>query len=322
MAMNGFRAVCVLLTLGWLLVASSAIAQGPPPPTAAMLGQAPETPLVPCATAQCGDCQASCCMGSGFFAGIGGSYNSVRVDSVLSGSGVTDIYSGAQLVAIGVAGGPAAPIRQTDTTFAPVVQAGYFQNLGNSRFLWGAKFSYKYLGLTLTETNIDAPQVGTYEELASQTTSPLTGNAFTDSAQTTIDNQLLLLPLAGFDYSRGRVYFGGGPVIFDTKSRLYGLSSYADINGVHTNVGGQPLNLNASKWLWGGAWQMGLMHYLGPSCYLDVSYDFMVTGVNRFDWYVPVTNESGGLTYVTGIHYREELRIWAQSLNVTLNLAF
>ena len=267
------------------------------------------------------DCQTYC-FAPGFFVGLGGSYNSVRADSVLSGSGVTDIYSGSTLVAVGIAGGPAAPIRETNTTFAPVIQAGFFRNIGDSSLLWGTKFSYKYLGITISENGIDAPQVGTYEVLSPPSTNSLTGNAVTNSAQTIVDNELALLPFLGREYSHGRLYIGGGPVVFDAKAKLYGLSSYADINGQHTNVGGQPLNLSSSKWLWGGAVQIGLVHYFRPSCFLDVSYDFMVTGINRIDWSVPATSETGGYTYVTGLHYREELRLWAQSLNLTLNFAF
>src|SRR5262249_35418674 len=146
----------------------------------AMYEQPTETTIQPCTVCNDCDCQNCCSFYPGWFVGIGASFNSVRVDRILSGSGVTNIYDGSQLVAIGVAGGPAAPIRQTDTTFAPVVQLGYFQNIGDSEFLWGAKFSYKYLGITLTENNFDAPQVGVYEVLNPPSTNPLTGNATTD----------------------------------------------------------------------------------------------------------------------------------------------
>jgi len=319
--MSRFCIFCVCLSLSLWQVANSAVAQDTTSLTSEMLKQSPETTLEPCAVSHCVDCQ-TCCFAPGWFVGIGGSYNSVRVDSVVSGSGVTDIYSGSTLVAVGFAGGPAAPIRETDTTFAPVLQVGYFQNFGNSDFLWGTKFSYKYLGITLSENGIDAPQEGVYEEFNPPSTNTLTGNATTNSAQTIVDNELALLPFLGHEFKHGRVYIGGGPVVFDTKAKLYGLSSYADINGVHTNVGGRPLNLASSKWMWGGAFQIGLVHYLGQSCFLDVSYDFMVTGINKFDWYKPVTSESNGLTYVTGIHYREEMRLWAQSLNLTLNVKF
>jgi hypothetical protein len=319
--MHRFRRFRVCLALSLLQVTVSAVAQETTFSDSAILESSPDTSLEPVKVFDCCECQARC-FAPGFFVGLGGSYNSVRVDSVVSGSGVTDIYSGSQLVAIGFAGGPAAPIRETDTTFAPVVQAGYFQHLGNSEFLWGTKFSYKYLGLTISQDGFDAPQVGVYEVLDPPSTNTLTGNATTDSAQTIVDHELAFLPFLGHAYEHGRIYIGGGPVVFDTQAKLYGLSSYADINGQHTNVGGQPLNLSGAKWLWGGACQIGLVHYLRPSCFLDVNYDFMVTGINRFDWFVPVTSESDGLTYDTGIHYREELRLWAQSLNVTLNFVY
>jgi hypothetical protein len=271
----------------------------------------------------CGDCQNCCCFYPGWFAGVGGSYNSVRVDSVVSGSGVTDIFdSSGDLVAVGFAGGPAAPFRSTETTFAPVVQLGYFQNFGASEWLWGTKFSYKYLGLTHSYNAFDAPQVGVYEVLDPPSTSTFTGNAFTNSAQTLVNHELALLPFIGHSFRNGRVYFGGGPVAFETQTKMYGLYSFADINGVHTNVGGAPVNLHSSQWLWGGAFQMGVVYYLRPWCFFDFSYDFMVTGIHKTDWPTPVSNESNGLTYVTDIIYRNELRVWAQSFNVTFNVKF
>lgn len=92
-------------------------------------------------------CEPQCChYSSGWFAGVGGSYNSVKVDSTVSGIGRTQIYSGSTLVAIGTAGGPAAPFEDTETTFAPLVQLGYFQNVEGSDWLWGTKLSYKYWG--------------------------------------------------------------------------------------------------------------------------------------------------------------------------------
>jgi hypothetical protein len=268
-------------------------------------------------------CEPPCCYySSGWFAGVGGSYNSVKVDSTVSGVGTSQIYSGSTLVAIGTAGGPAAPFADTETTFAPLVQLGYVQNVEGSDWLWGTKLSYKYLGLTLSDDGFDAPQTGVYEVLSPPSTSTLTGNAYTDSAQTLVDHELALIPFLGRSFDRGRFYFGGGPVVFDTESRLYGLSSYADINGVHTNIGGAPLNLASSNWMWGGAGQMGMMYYFNPSCFLDVSYDFMVTGEYTQNWPQEVTTSSNGLTYDTSINYKEVLRLWAQSVNVTFNMRF
>lgn len=258
----------------------------------------------------------------GFFAGIGGSYNSVKIDSRVGGSGVTDIYDNGNLVAVGFAGGPAPPFNETATTFAPVAQFGYSQNIRDSEWLLGYKFQYKYLGLTIASDGFDAPQAGVYEEFNPPSTTEFTGNATTESAQVSVNHEIAMIAFLGRSLGRGSVYFGGGPVVFDTESKLYDLSSYADINGVHTNVGGFPLDLSSSTWLWGGAFQMGFIYNISPACYLDFSYDFMVTGEHLTEWNVPVSTVSNGLTYDTDIHYRELLRVWAQSLSVTFNLKF
>jgi hypothetical protein len=194
--------------------------------------------------------------------------------------------------------------------------------VGGSEWLWGTKFSYKYLGLTLSDDGFDAPQTGVYEVLNPPSTSTFTGNAITNSAQTSVNHELALIPFVGRSFAKGHFYVGGGPVVFSTESRMYGLSSYADIAGNHTNIGGAPLNLASSEWMWGGASQLGMMYYVSPSCFIDVSYDFMVTGESTQTWPQDVTTSSNGLTYDTSITYKEVLRIWAQSLNVSLNMTF
>jgi glyoxylase-like metal-dependent hydrolase (beta-lactamase superfamily II) len=66
-----------------------------------------------------------------------------------STSYVTKVASGSTLVAFGEAGGPAPPFHGTLSTFAPVAQLGYKQNLACADWLWGTKFAYKYLGLMI-----------------------------------------------------------------------------------------------------------------------------------------------------------------------------
>lgn len=153
---------------------------------------------------------------SGWFAGVGGSFNSVKVESTTSGIGRTRIYSGPTLVAVGTAGGPAAPFEETATTFAPLAQVGYMQSVRDSDWIWGAKFSYKYLGLTLSDDGFDAPQVGVYEIFSPPSTSTFTGNAVTDSAQTLVNHELALFPFLGRSFGKGRFYAGGGPVVYST----------------------------------------------------------------------------------------------------------
>lgn len=260
---------------------------------------------------------------SGWFAGIGGSFNSVRVDQEFNGTGLSSIYNGSgDLLATGTATGPAPPFHETKTTFAPVAELGYFRNFEDSDWLWGAKFSYKYLGLTLSNQNFDAPQAGSFTMFNPPSTTDFTGNAFTLSAQTAVNHELLLLPFLGHNLRNGRFYIGGGPVVFNTQSRLYGLYSYADINGVRTNIGGPPLNLSSDKWMWGGAGQIGMSYSFHPNLFIDVSYSFMVTGTDTTTWPVTTRSVTGGNTYVTQIEYILQERIWAQSLTASLNLKF
>jgi len=315
--------VCCLLVLGCLLACRLAVAQE------AELFDSPTdvTPVAVARSEACCACPAGlqdyCSFWSGWFIGLGGSYNSVKVDQNFNGVGVSDVYDGGMLVATGTASGPAPPFRETMTTFAPVAQLGYFHTTESSSWSWGAKFTYKYLGLTLDDENFDAPQTGSFVTTSSPpTTTDFTGNAYTLSAQFTVNNELALMPMIGRTFSKGRIYLAGGPVVFDTQTRMYGLYSYADINGQHTDIGGPPLNLAASKWMWGGAWQAGLVYYLRPACFLDVNYDFAVTGNNTTTWPVNTTSTTGSETYVTQIEYLVEQRIWAQSLNVTFNWLF
>lgn len=289
-------------------------------------------PLQWCASSQCCDsesCTAPCsdfqCWpeAPGWFVGLGASYNTVRVDSDISGSGVTNIYDSTDtLVAIGFAGGPAPPYHLTQSTFAPVAQIGFAHNLLDTEWIWGTKFTYKYLGLTFNRDNFDAAQYGVYEILNPPSLETLTGNATAESVQVIVNHELALFPFVGRAFRKGHFYAGGGPVVFDTKSRMYTLRSFADINGVHTNVGGNPVNLAGQDWIWGGGCQIGMIYNISPNCFFDFSYDFVVTGRDYRTYPVSVTSESNGLTYDTNITYREFVRVWAQSFSVAFNLKF
>lgn len=318
---------CLLLAL--LACSTLVVAQeGPVDLSAPLASQAPAN-LFGGDIVQVDDCcSTDCCCGDcwfspGWFIGLGGSFNSVRIDQTLSGVGVSDIYSNGILVATGTASGPAAPLRETETTFAPALQAGFISAANDCGWLWGSKFTYKYLGVTFSDNNVDAPQLGTFVETADPSNpTTFTGNAFTDSIQTTVNHELAFVPLVGRSFGRGHLYLGGGPVVYQVDSRIYGASSYADINGTHTNIGGLPLDLSSSEWLWGGLWQLGYVYYLRPTCFIDVSYDFAVTGENTQNYPVSTTSVQNGDTYDTQIVYSNVQRLWAQSLTVTFNLTF
>jgi hypothetical protein len=314
------------VSLCWLVSITAAIAQDVEPIAETSFEAESFEPAEPdTACASC--CGAeNYCFYPGWFVGLGGSFNSVRVDSVLDGTGLTEVYDDSVLVATGTATGPSPPLRQTQTTFAPVAQVGFirdFADCGGCDLSWGTKFSYKYLGLVLSTQNVDAPQQGEFTTTDDPpVTTEFTGNAFTLLSQVIVDHELALMPFVSRTFRNGRIYLGGGPVVFGTQVRAYGLSSYADINGQTTNIGGDPLDLASDPWLWGGACQGGLQYYFRPRCFLDFSYDFMVTGLYTQYYDVDTTSTSGSETYVTAITYSTQERIWAQSFNVTFNWAF
>jgi hypothetical protein len=62
---------------------------------------------------------------AGFFVGLGGSYNSVKVDQDIGGNATSQLLSGSTLLASGEAGGPAASFHDTQSNLAPDGQLGY-----------------------------------------------------------------------------------------------------------------------------------------------------------------------------------------------------
>ena len=228
------------LSLCWLQFCGLALAQEVELIAPSTSGNAPPTVFqsetISAGGAQCQNC--SFC--PGLFAGLGGSFNSVKLNQGFGGTATTDVYNSSVLTATGSAGGPAPPFRDTLTTFAPVVQAGYFRNVADSDWLWGTKLSYKYLGLTFSDQNINSPQTGSFTTTANPpVTTPFTGNAIALSAQTSVNHQLALITFVGHPIRNGRFYLGGGPVVFETQTRVYGLSSYANTSTPPANIGGR-----------------------------------------------------------------------------------
>ena len=262
-------------------------------------------------------------IGDGFFAGVGGSFNSVRVSQELYASGALDAYMNNLLVATGEASGPAAPFTQTETTFAPVAQLGFFRTLSESSWQWGAKFSYKYLGLNFTDTDVDAPQYGAVTPTPNAVPGyTFTGHEIQESVQTSVNHQLSFFPLLGRSFNRGRVYFGGGPVAFQTDASIYQAIGFANLNGEHTDITGWPVDFADSQWMWGGGGQFGFVHHFTPNCFLDFSYDFVFTGDYTINNSGNFQSQSGQVTSYGELHIDTTRRIYAQSLNVTICTLF
>ena len=208
---------------------------------------------------------------------LGGSYDAVKVDQDLGGNATSQVYSDSTLAAFGEAG-PAASFHDTNSTLAPEGQLGYFSRFNDSLWLWGAKFSYAYLGTDLATDRDILPRKGSFTTTGTGgPTTPFKGNVVVGSSQTSIDQQMAFMPFVGRAFKNSYVYIGGGPALFDTHSRIANAVGFADINGQHLDLTGPPISFSSSKWVWGGAAQIGMNYFLSPAWFLDMSDSFAMS---------------------------------------------
>jgi hypothetical protein len=267
-----------------------------------------------------GSAPASDVPNTAFFVGLGGSYNSVgfRNQNIFA-QGISNIFLNGALVASGSAGGPADPYSTTQSTFAPAAQVGYFQHFAGSNWLWGAKFSYSYVGATSTNQSVIVPQVGSFTSANSDT---FTGNVVVRSYDTGISHQMAFMPLIGRSFEKSFVYFGAGPTVSQTQSHLNGVIGFAAINGTHVNITGTPSNFSSSPWVYGGAATVGATYFFDRSWFLDASYTFGMTKVQTSYFAAPFASATDGYTD-TGIlsgHYSG--KAVTQSFTMSINKAF
>jgi hypothetical protein len=258
------------------------------------------------------------------FIGLGGSYNSMNFGTQnVYAVGTSDVYQNGVLASSGSAAGPANIYIGSESGFAPSVQAGYFQRLSGSDWLWGAKFSYSYLNATAVVRNALLPQAGSFTATGSTTPTPFTGNAVVGSYQTHIKHQMALIPLIGHAFEKGFVYGGAGPTLSQTRTDLNSLVGFADINGDHTDVSGAPVNLFSSSWVYGGAAVIGATYFFGPTWFLDFSYTFAITGNHTNNYASPFTNPNGtnGSTILGTLVGISSGTVTTQSFTISINKA-
>jgi hypothetical protein len=257
------------------------------------------------------------------FIGLGGSYNSIKLDQDLYAAGVSNVYSGATLVAFGQAGGPANPFHDNQSTFAPEAQAGYFSNFANSSWLWGVKFRYKYLGITSTDRLVDSPQTGSFTNTgAAPANTSFSGNVIIQSSQSTINHELAFLAFLGHSFGSANVYLGAGPALFGTKSDVYHAIGYADINGTHVSITGTPVNYSSSNWVWGTATQIGMTYLFAPTWFLDINYTFAFSRRFTNNYSSAFSSTTDGYVDTGTLYVSTSQRVTTQALAVSINKAF
>jgi hypothetical protein len=225
-----------------------------------------------------------------FFVNLGGSLNSVdfgEQDVIAVGTSV--LTDGGVVVASGSAGPPSntpdgTPIQMdTQISFGPQVQVGYFEHFGDSDWLWGFKCAYDYTGMTSTSRRPIFPQVGTFTEGVDPPV-PFTGNAVALSTQTEVAHQISFRPFIGQSFERAFVYVGGGPTVSRERAKISQLVGFADINGNRGDMSGAPQDFSTSSWVWGGSAEVGATYFLDHSWFIDCSYVLGITGKHAFDY--------------------------------------
>lgn len=262
---------------------------------------------------------------SAFYLGVGGSYNSTDFGTQeVTAIGTSQVFENGMLVSTGRAAGPGIVKMPIESNFAPSVQAGYFRQIADGPWLWGAKFSYNYLNATSSVDNIIVPQSGSFTQLATHTTVPFVGAAIAQSYQTQLDHQLALMPFIGHSLGKGFVYLGVGPTGSKTQTNIKSLVGFADLRGQITDISGPPQDFSGSGWVVGGAGTLGLTYFLNHSWFLDIAYTFSMTRNQTFNYSSTFTNTQSpfGTTAGTLVGSSSGRVITPQRVTLTMNVAF
>lgn len=263
----------------------------------------------------------------GFYIGLGGSYNSVALDQYLNVNGDFNVVSLDALIASGSTGGSIPPFHNTQTTFSPLGQIGYFHHFSTSDWLWNMKFLYQYLGVTAAQNNIVAP-VPTALDPEGGAIETISEQIVVGSVQTNINNELLLLVSLGHSWKKSTVYLGAGPLLLSIESNGYNITSNVDSSTASPalNSRGLPNSFYNNQWLWGGAGQLGIAYNFRPTMFLDLNYTYAITAKYQWDRSVSSNNvaTSGEIsTFSSGnVNVNASDRITIQSLGASLNWVF
>jgi len=179
----------------------------------------------------------------GFYAGAGGAFSSMTADSDFIANPVQNIT--------------AFHRSDTENSFAPLLQLGYWANWANN-WVWGAKLMYQYHGDK--------------------------ADMFTSYALARIQHELDGLFTIGKQFHHGLAYLGAGPALLPTK--VFGE------NGLFTANFRVPASSTQSKNLWGASVQGGISYFLTNTLFLDFSYTFTQTMSKQFD--APISTQAGG----------------------------
>ncbi|UOA08851.1 hypothetical protein [Methylobacter sp. S3L5C] len=262
---------------------------------------------------------------SAFFVGIGGGYGNADLTQSTWAKGDSNVYDATtgSLVSIGTAQDGTGNWSNNQSTFAPIGQVGYFQHFGDSDWLWGSKFLYRYFGTTSNQKNVVVPQVGYHVAVPDGAVTPFTGFETIDSLKTSVNSQLGLLAFFGKSFGNSRIYFGAGPAAYQIQTNINGNVGYAYIPPpTIISITGTPANYSSTEWVMGGAFELGGSYYINKSWFVDVNYSLGVTAQKTTNYSGAFTNTVSGETSVGTNYLQTKQSFITNEVTVSINKAF
>ena len=258
-----------------------------------------------------------------FFVGIGGGYGNASVTQSTYARGVSQVYAAGtnELVSNGTADGSTGNWSNNQSTFAPIGQAGYFQHFGDSDWLWGSKFLYRYFGTTSNQKNVEVPQVGDHISTAGVVT-PFAGFESINPLQTSVNSQLGLLAFFGKSFGNSRVYVGAGPAAYQIQTNINNNVGYAFLDKTLQSITGTPANYSSTEWVMGGAFELGGSYYINKSWFIDANYSLGVTANKTTNYSSPFTNTADGYTTVGTNYLQTRQSFITNEFTISINKAF
>jgi opacity protein-like surface antigen len=262
---------------------------------------------------------------TGFYVGVGGSYNWTQFDQSLQGvSGLINVSEGPLLVAQGQEGGPFFDFNRNKSGFSPDIQFGYTAAVTSDGWLAGFKFAYKYANID-SKQSVNIPQNGTGTILsgpAAGTSQPITGFVLGSPAEINLQHQLSLIGTVGHTFGNVTLYGGAGPALFGVETNFINTIPFATTSLHGTFPAGAPITVSNSNWVWGGATQVGAAYALTGGWFLDFAYTYARSANFNIENSVFVQNKVGPVTISGPAVLNTQERVTNQSLELTLNYRF
>ena len=246
---------------------------------------------------------------SGLFIKFGGHHTPIKFGQYFNESGNSNSYNidGLNLLPYS-AGSSTNPYHSIQSTFAPEAQMGYFKHFKDSNKLWGVKFLYNYLGMASNDRDIDLPQTRVLTN--SHASSSSSNNVL--SSQTNVNHELALLAFIGQTFMNSHLYLGAGPSLFGVQPTSYGRRIEVGASEGFSN----------SRWLWGGAAQMGMTYNFNPTWFLDLSYTYAITGLSAIDYALPFSSLATNYADANDTYGNSVQRLSAQSFTLSVKKIF